>query len=108
MTGPPTNPTLSSTSYSMPLTIAYIVSLPTFNLPPCLSLISEKSPLFSPPSVSDVKGKMRTNALHTVSYTADLPHPLAPTIGTMIGTSSCARLGIDQLKLEGPPRYFGG
>ena len=73
-------------------------------LPP----IGEKSPLSSPLSVFDEKGKVRTEAPPTVSYTADLPHPLAATMGTTAGTSLGAPLGIGQLKLEGPARYSGG
>ena len=108
-TGPPPTTVFPSAIYSAPETITDSVSLPAFNLPPpCLPPISEKSAQFSPPSVSDVKGKVRTEAPPTMSYTADLPHPSAATMGTTAGTSTGAPLGIGQLKLEGPARYSGG
>ena len=106
--GPPLGPVLPSTSHSAPSTITDFVSSPAFNLPLCLSPISEKTALSIPPSVSDVKGKVRTEAPPTVSYTADLPHPSAATMGTTTGTSSGTPLCVGQLKLEGPARYFGG
>ena len=106
--GPPLELVLQSTSHSTPATIANSMSSPAFNLPPCLSHISEKLALFNPPSVFDVKGKVRTKAPPTISYTADLPHPLVATIGTIAGTSVGAPLGIGQLKLEGPARYSSG
>ena len=108
-TGPPPAPVFQSAIYSAPETVADSVSSPAFNLPPpCLSPISEKSAQSSPPSVSDQKDKMRTDAPPYVSYTADLPHPSAATMGTTAGTSAGAPLGIGQLKLEGPARYSGG
>ena len=108
-TGPPPAPVFRSAIYSAPETVADSVSLPAFNLPPpCLSPISEKSAQSGPPSVSDQKDKMRTDAPPYVSYTADLPHPSAATMGTTAGTSTGAPLGIGQLKLEGPVRYSGG
>ena len=107
-TGSPLEPMLPSTSYSTPPTVANSVSSPTFNLPPHLPPISEKSPLSSPLSVSDEKAKVRTEAPLTVSYMADLPHPSAATMGTTARTSLDALLGISQLKLEGRTRYFGG
>ena len=108
-TGPPPTPAFPSAIYSAPETVADSVSSPAFNLPPpCLSPISEKSAQSSPPTVSDVKGKVRTEAPPTMSYTADLPHPSAATMGTTAGTSTGAPLGIGQLKLEGPARYSGG
>ena len=58
--------------------------------------------------MSNVKDKVRAEAPPTVSYTADLPHPLAATMGTTAGTSASTPLGIGQLKLEGLARYSGG
>ena len=108
-TGPPPSTGFPSAIYSAPETVADSVSLPAFNLPPpCLSPISEKSAQSGPPPVSDVKGKVGTEAPPYVSYTADLPHPSTATMGTTAGTSSGAPLGIGQLKLEGPARYSGG
>ena len=77
-------------------------------LPLCLSPINEKLALSSSPLVSDVKGKVRTEASPPMSYTADLPHPSATTMGTTARTSSCAPLAIGQLKLEGPTTYSNG
>ena len=58
-TGPPLAPVFPSTSQTTPATVADFVSSLAFNLPPpCLSPISEKSALSSPPSVSDAKGKV--------------------------------------------------
>ena len=99
---------LPSTSYSVPPTVADYMSSPAFNLPPHLPPMSEKSPLSNPLPVFDEKGKVRTEAPPTVSYTADLPHPSAANMGTTAGTSSGAPLGIDQFKLEGAKRYSGG
>ena len=99
---------LPSTSYSAPANVVDLLSSLAFNLPPpCLSPISEKSALSSPPSVYDVKGKVRTEAPHTMLYIANLPHQLAATMGTTTGASAGAPLGIGQLKLEGPTRYSG-
>ena len=106
-TGPPLAPVLPSTSHSVPATITDFMSSPVFNLPPCLSPISEKSALFSPSSVSDTKGQVRTEA-HVVSYTADLPHPSATIMRTTAWTSSGAPLVISQVKLEERARYSGG
>ena len=108
-TGPPLMQVFPSTSHSGSAAVADSVSSPEFNLPPpCLSPISEKSALSSPPPVSDVKGKVSTEAPPHIEYTADLPHPSAATMGTIAGTSTGAPLGIGQLKLEGPVRYSGG
>ena len=94
-TGPPLAPVFPSTSRFTLATVADSVSSPAFNLPPpCLSPISEKSVLSSPPSVSDVKGKVRTKAPPYIECTADLPHQSAATMGTTIGTSAGAPLGI--------------
>ena len=107
--GPPPATVFPSAIYSAPANVADSVSSPAFNLPPpCLSPINEKSAQSSPPSVSDAKGKVRTEAPPTVSYTADLPHPSAATMGTTARTSAGTPLGIGQLKLEGPARYSGG
>ena len=91
----------------MPPTVVDFVSLPAFNLPPYLSPISEKSSLSNTHSVSNVKGKVRTEAAPIVSYTDDLLHPLAATMRITVGTSSGAPLGIRQLKLERLARRFG-
>ena len=108
-TGPPPSTVFPSAIYSAPANVADSVSSPALNLPPpCLSPIGEKSAESSPPSMSDVKGKVRTEAPPTVSYTAELPHPSATTMGTTAGTSAGTPLGISQLKLEGPARYSGG
>ena len=108
-TGPSLEPVLPLTSHSAPAPVADSVSSPAFNLlPACLSSISEKSALSNPPSVSDAKGKVRTETPPHILYTADLPHSSAATMGTTVGTSSCAPLGISQLKLEELERYFGG
>ena len=108
-TGPPPALVFPSAIYSVPEIVANSVSSPAFNLPPpCLSPISEKSAQSSPPSVSEMKDKMRTDAPPTVSYIADLPHLSAATMGTTVGTSAGTPLGIGQLKLEAPVRYFGG
>ena len=107
-TSPPLGPMLPLTSYSLPPIVVGSVSSLVFNLPPHIPPISEKSPLSSPLSVFDEKCKMRTEAPPTISYTADFPHPSAATMGTIATTSSGAPLGIGQLKLEGPARYFGG
>ena len=97
-----------STSHSASATITNSVSSPAFNLPPpCLSPISEKSALYSPPPVSDVKGKVGTGAPFHIEYTANLPHQSAATMGTTAGTSAGAPLGIGQLKLEGAAMYSG-
>ena len=62
-TGPPPSTVFPSAVYLAPANVADSVSSPAFNLPPpCLSPISEKSVQSSPPSVSDVKGKVRTAA----------------------------------------------
>ena len=108
-TGPMLAPVFSSTSHSAPVTVADSVSSPAFNLPPpCLSPISEKSALPSPPPVFDVKGKVGTRAPLHIEYTADLPHQLAATMGTTAGTSTGAPFGIGELKVEGPARYSSG
>ena len=108
-TGPPLATVFPSPTDTTPANVADSVSLPAFNLPPpCLSPINEKSAPSSLPSVSDVKGNVRIDAPPTMSYTADLPHPSAATMGTTAGTSAGAPLGIGQLKLEGPARCFGG
>ena len=60
----------------------------------------------SPPSVSDVKDKVRTEAPPHIEYIADLPHQSTATMGTTVGTSTCAPLGIGQLKLEGPAQVL--
>ena len=106
--GLPPKPILPSTSYYGPLIVADSVSSPAFNLLPYLSPLNEKLPLSSPPSVSEEKGKLRTEAPPTISCTADLPHPSAATTGITIGTSSGAPLGSGQLKLERLARYFIG
>ena len=107
--GPPPLTIFPSAIYSAPETVADSVSSLAFNLsPPCLSPISEKSAQSGPPPMSDVKGKVGTEAPPFVSYTADLPHPSAATMGTTAGTSAGAPLGIGQLKLEGLARYSGG
>ena len=107
--GPSPSTVFSSAIHSTPAPVTDFVPLLAFNLPPpCLSPISEKSALSSPPSVSDVKDKVRTEVPPDIEYTADLPHQLAATMGTTAGTSVGAPLGIDQLKLEGPARYSGG
>ena len=100
-TGPPPSTVFPSAIYSAPANVADSVSSPAFNLPPpCLSPISEKSTHSGPPPVSDVKGKVGTEAPPFLSYTADLPHPSTATMGTTAETSAGAPLGIDQLKLE--------
>ena len=106
--GPPLEPVLPSTLHSTPPIAIDSVSPLAFNLPPHLPPINEKSPLSSPFLVSNEKGKVRIEAPPTVSYIADLPHPSAATMGTTVGTSLGMPLGIGQLKLEGPARYFGG
>lgn len=106
--GPPLELVLPSTSHFASATVTDFVSSPAFNLTLCLSPIRKKSALSSPPSVSNVKGKVRIEAPPIVSYTTELPHPSAATMGTIAGTSSSASLGIGQLKLKGPARYFGG
>ena len=108
-TGPPLIPMFPSTSHSGSATVADSVSSLAFNLPPtCLSPISEKSAPSSPPPVSDMKGKVGTEAPPHLLYTADLPHPSAATMGIIAKTSVGAPLGIGQLKLEGPVRYSSG
>ena len=99
---------LPAISYSVPPIVADFVPSLLFNLPPHLPPISEKSPLTSPFLVSDEKGKVWAEAPPTVSYTADLPHPSATTMGTIAGTSSGAPLSVSQLKLEGLVWYSGG
>ena len=80
--GPPPATVFPSAIYSAPKTVTDSVSSPAFNLPPpCLSPISEKSAPSGPLSVSDVKGKVGTEAPPFVSYTADLPHPWGPQMG---------------------------
>ena len=91
-----------------PPTVIDLVSSLAFNLPPCLSPISKKLVMSSPPLGPDVKGKVRTEAPLNISYTANLPHPLAATMGTIVGTSASVPLGIGQLKLEGPARHSSG
>ena len=108
-TGPPLMPVFPSTSHSASATVTDSVSSPGFNLPPpCPSPISEKSALSSPPSVSDVKGKVNIEAPPHIECTADLSHQSVATMGTTTGTSAGAPLGIGQLKLEGPARYSNG
>ena len=73
--GPPPSTVFPSAIYSAPATIVDFVSSPAFNLPPpCLSSISEKSALSSPPSMSNAKGKVRTEASLHIEYNANLPH----------------------------------
>ena len=108
-TGPPLMLAFPSTFHSAPATVTDSVSSPAFNLPPpCLPPISEKLALSGPPPVSNVKGKVRTNAHPHIEYIADLPRQSAATIRTTAGTSTGAPLGIGQLKLEGPTRYSSG
>ena len=64
--GPPLELVLPSTSHSVPATITDSMSSLAFNLPPCLLPVSEKSPLSSSPSVSNVKGEVRIEAPHTL------------------------------------------
>ena len=67
--GPSPSTGFASAIYTAPATVADSVALPAFNLPPpCLSPISEKSAQSSPPSMSDVKGKVRTDAPYHVIY----------------------------------------
>ena len=107
--GPPLEIVLPSKSHSALATVVDFVSSPTFNLPPpCLSPIREESVLFSPPLGPNVKGKVWIEAPLIISYTTNLPHPSATTMGTTAGTSVGMPLGIGQLKLEGPARYSGG
>ena len=107
-TGPPFDPVLPSTFYFVPLNFANSISLLMFNLLPHLPPINEKSPLSGSLPVSDEKCKVRIEAPPTILYNVNLPHPSATTMGTTAGTSLGAPLGIDQLQLEGPARYFGG
>ena len=97
----PPKSVLPSTSYSTPLTITDLVSSPAFNLLQYLSPISEKSPMFNPPSVPNEKGKVRTEASPFVLYIADLPHPPAATMGTLGGTSLGGPFGICSIEAGG-------
>ena len=106
--GPPLELALPSTSTTVLSSATNSVSSPAFNLPPCLSPISEKSIPSSPPLVVDGKGHVRTEAPPTILVTAHLPHPLVATKGASAGTSVGTPLGIGQLKLEGPARYSSG
>ena len=107
-TSPPLESVFPSTSYPVPSTVVDFVSSPAFNLPPCLPTINEKSALFNPPSLSNIKAKVRIEAIPIVFHAADFPHPIGSNHGDYSWTNSGTALGIGQLKLEGLGRYSNG
>lgn len=103
--GPPPDPVQSSTSYFMPPIVEDSMSSLAFNIPLSLSHIAEKSPLPSPSSVSDEKGKVRIEPPPIISSTTNLPSPSAVISGATVEASTGTPFGIDQLQLEGLARY---
>ena len=91
----------------MSIPIADLVSSLEFNLLPCPFPNQRGVTHVQPSIVSNVKGKMRTVVPPIVSYTLDLSHPLVATTGAAAEKSLGAPLGIGQLKLKEPMRYYG-